>query len=474
MNTLQKKIISVLLICALFVAGVVMIKKGTSVEKDSIAVSGQKTEQQTIGPNAGVSSELMALLSEGVSVEGMGDDALTDATETQATEALADATETQANEALTDATETQATEAVAALPDYTVDVSDKTKQAYEKAKTDLNFWYEDEGYTAFFEAAALRYFEETGNKVAVQCQNTIDYMGDVYDKTMQDDAFPDVYLISGDNLEEAYLYGLVSVNEKGLDEVNVASNAKNAATYGEKLLGYPLSYNTTVFIFQTDYFGEAPTSLQAIIDYSNENEPPENVEYLLEWDVNDPFYDFPFISNSVTFEKNEAKSMNVVYDEELYQQDLEYFEGILVSFSVDATTVSEEEIIENFLAGRTLSAIIDTDSLYKLDNYDYSLMLMPNLNDTLEAKSCAITDMLVVNDFSDEQDMASDFAYFTTVAMASELRPLTGHFSVIPSETPSWVEQVSYEAYESAVLVPDSQDAKDFWVKLEETISEYF
>ena len=89
-------------------------------------------------------------------------------------------------------------------------------------------------------------------------------------------------------------------------------------------MGYPLSFNTCVFIFQSDYFGDAPQSLQSIIDYSNQNDQQENVEFLMEWDVNDAFYDFPFISNSVTFEKAESGSTNVIYNEELYQQDLEY------------------------------------------------------------------------------------------------------------------------------------------------------
>lgn len=411
MKALQKKIVSVVLICVLLILGAVTVNRGNDT--------------------------------------GSGAD-----------EALPAATEARGN------TGQEASTAGGRDADV--------REAYQKAETDLTFWYEDASYTAFFETAAERYFEKTGIKVAVQCQDTIDYMGDIYDRTMQDDAFPDVYLISGDNLEEAYLYGLVSVNEKGLADVNAADNAVKASTYQEKLLGYPLSYNTCVFIFQGDYFGNAPESLQSIIDYSDENEPPENVEYLLEWDVGDAFYDFPFISNSVTFEKNEAETMDVVYDEELYQQDLEYFEGILESFSVDAQKVSEEHIVENFLAGRTLSAIIDTDSLYQLEGYDYALMQIPNLNETLTASTCAITDMLVVNDFSKQGEEAADFAYFVTVTMAGELRGMTGHFSVIPSDEPEWVEQVAYETYESAVLVPDSQDAKDFWVELEETILKYF
>ena len=46
------------------------------------------------------------------------------------------------------------------------------------------------------------------------------------------------------------------------------------------------------------------------------------MEYLLEWDVNDAFYDFPFVGNSVTFEKTAPETMNVAYDEDLYQKDL--------------------------------------------------------------------------------------------------------------------------------------------------------
>lgn len=362
----------------------------------------------------------------------------------------------------------------AASTEFQDNVESDKKSAYQSASVDLIFWYEDASYTSFFEKAAIDYFEKTGIKVSVQCKENIDYMGAIYDETMQDGSFPDVYLISGDNLEEAYLYGLASVNEKGVDGANVAENAIKASTYGEKLFGYPLSYNTCVFIYQTDYFETAPASLQSIIDYSNENEPAENVEYLLEWDVNDAFYDFPFISNSVTFKKTEPEIMDIVYDEGLYQKDLEYFEGILTSFSVDAQNVSEESIIDNFLNGRTLSAIIDTDSLYQLEGYGYSLMKMPNLNEELLSYTCATTDMILVNDFSKENARAADFAQFVTVAMSDQLHPMSGHYSVIPSKEPDWVEQVAYDSYETAVLSPASLDAKEFWITLEETISKYF
>ena len=289
-------------------------------------------------------------------------------------------------------------------------------EAYRSAPADLTLWYADDSYADFFTEAAVRYYAKTGKKVAVQYQDTVDYLGTIYDKT----------------------------------------------------------YDACVFIYQTDYFTEAPASLQAIIDYSNENEPAENVEYLLEWDVKDAFYDFPFVGNSVTFAKRGSDELDITYDDTLYQQDLEYFDTILASFSIDAEQVSEQHIVNNFREGRTLSAILDTDTLWQLNGYDYGLMQMPELSDTLSAATCASTDMIVVNDYTKDSAAAADFAQFVTVGMADELHGLSGHYSVIPSETPDTVEQTALDAYEGAVLMPDSKDAKNFWVTLEETILKYF
>lgn len=76
------------------------------------------------------------------------------------------------------------------------------------------------------------------------------------------------------------------------------------------------------------------------------------MQYLLEWDVNDAFYDFPFISNSVSFVKDEVETMQVNYDEDLYNEDLEFFSQSLESFSIDASTVTEASVISDFNDGK--------------------------------------------------------------------------------------------------------------------------
>lgn len=340
-------------------------------------------------------------------------------------------------------------------------------------QTNLICWYQDPAYGSFLELAAERYFEKTGITIDVQQKETLDYIGDIYDATMQDASYPDIYMISADNLEEAYLYGLTAPNTSEERYQEAAAHAIEAVSCREKILGYPLSYNTCLFVYQNGYFQMPPESMQAIIDYSNQNEPEKHVKYLLEWDVNDAFYDFAFISNSVRFEQKDDE-LQVVYDEELYQKDLDYFEKILDSFSVDAQNVSEDSIVENFLAGRTLCAILDSNSLAKLGDYSYSLMEIPDLNEELTTTASAITDVLAVNDFSAEKQTAADFAEFVTVDMAPELYPQTGRYSVFCSKDADEKEKTAWNAYETAVLAPDARNAKDFWVELKETIVGYF
>ena len=76
--------------------------------------------------------------------------------------------------------------------------------------------------------------------------------------------------------------------------------------------------------------------------------------------------------------------------------------------------------------------------------------------------------------FSEKKEKAADFAEYVTLTMSGELHGLGGHYSVKLSEDADEKEQIAYQAYENAIPVPDSQDAKEFWVTLKETISQYF
>ena len=67
---------------------------------------------------------------------------------------------------------------------------DVKTDAYDLADTDLTVWYEDPSYEDFFEYAARQYFEQTGVKAAFKCQDILDYIGMIYDNTMQGEDYP--------------------------------------------------------------------------------------------------------------------------------------------------------------------------------------------------------------------------------------------------------------------------------------------
>lgn len=355
------------------------------------------------------------------------------------------------------------------------DATELYEQALKK-EPDLRFWYDESEYEPYFKEAAIAFYEKEGVVVELVCVDDVDYVGSIYDATMDNEAFPDAYLLSGEELEKAYLYGVAGENQnlaayKGV----VANHAIEASHYREVCYGYPLSYNVALFAYNSQFFEEKPVSLQAIIDYSDDNEPAENVEYLLEWDAYDPFYGFPFISKSVTFVKTEAEVLEVVYDEALLEESLLFLEESLESFSMPIETVTEASVIEDIKSGTTLCAVVDSDSLKQLtEAADYQIMEFPALNDTLAAKSAALTDMIVVNDFTEQYEVASAFATFVTLEYSNDLWELTGHYPVKMQSDADARERIAYQAYENAILVPDSQDAAGFWIDLKEMIIQYF
>ena len=352
-------------------------------------------------------------------------------------------------------------------------------EAYDaaiKKGADLQFWYNDKSYESYFLDAAIAFYEKEGIVAEPVYIEAVDYVGNIYDATMAKEVFPDVYLLSGEELEKAYLYGVAAVNQNKTAYQNVvAQNAINASSYNEALYGYPLSYNVCMFVYNKNFFVEKPASLQFLIDYSDENEPTDNIQYLLEWDAYDPFFDFAFISESVSFEKKEAEVLEVIYDEEKLETSMAFFKESLESFSLPIDTVTEESVLADVINGVTLCAIVDSDALKQLEAAeDYRVMEFPALNDTLTARPAALTDMILVNDFSEKAQAADRFAQYLTLEYATELWGKTGHYSVILSENADRNEQVAYQSYEKAVLVPNSQDAAGFWIDLKARITNAF
>lgn len=341
-----------------------------------------------------------------------------------------------------------------------------------KKVTDLCFWYDDASYETYFNKLADSYYEETGVVVELVYKDVLDYVGEIHDATMKDGFFPDAYLLSGEELEKAHLYGVAGENQLAEEFVgNVAENAITASTCHGKMFGYPLSYNVCLLVYHNEYFETAPESLQAIIEYSNENDPSENVEYLLEWDAYDPFFGFLFVSDSVVLSDEGVGVLEASYDEALLEESMLFLEESLASFSLPLDTVTEESVLSDIVNGVTLCAIVDSDSLKELQDLSYTITEFPRLNENLDAKSAALTDMILVNDYSKKQEEAAAFVKYLTLGNYDKVWELSGHYPVQLQKSQDGREEISYHAYENAIPAPNSQDAGGFWIDIEQMIT---
>lgn len=215
----------------------------------------------------------------------------------------------------------------------------------------LHIWYHDESMTEYLTSAAIAYKDKTGIRVVpvistgAQYLETINQVSlfdqDRPEKAADPDEIPDLYLVRNDSLEKAYLGGLAIEAKDAKAILNTGKfpqTALDAVTYQGKIIGYPLSYETSVFLYNRTYLEEMaknqllaesgqesaeaegtteaedntevnteepsafteeeitarvnemiPETIDDILIFADQFDAPEAVEAVLKWDVSDIF-----------------------------------------------------------------------------------------------------------------------------------------------------------------------------------------
>ena len=133
-------------------------------------------------------------------------------------------------------------------------------------KESIYLWYTDENLTNFLNAAAVTYNEENNTRIVPMLQSPIQYLEAVNKSTIENDS-PDIYIISHDSLGRAYMAGLAKPIEMAPAEYDniYKSPARNAVTYKDMMLGYPLNFETGALLYNKTYLESmAVTALDRI------------------------------------------------------------------------------------------------------------------------------------------------------------------------------------------------------------------
>lgn len=373
------------------------------------------------------------------------------------------------------------TAGVITAPEYenTVETGtfEKEKQSLQRAEAEddagITCWYTGKENQAFFEACADDFRKETGIAVTLEEQPSLNYFSEIYEAVKNDTASPDVYLLEADELEEAYLCQLLEPGQSSETYMaGIAAKAVEASKREGVLYGYPLYCNTVMFAYQSDYFETAPESIQEILDYSVDHEPEEGVEKLLEWDLADGFYNFPFFGTAVTFEEEEEGTVCWSYQDDVYQSCRDFFANLTAVIELDETTIGKKSITEDFKNGKTVAAFIDSDDMESVKGETTIIKKLPRLNEELSMVPAAKTMLLCVNGMSRTKAAAAEFAEYVTLQETDRLTELTEHVPVRREALATKEQKIAFEQYEEAAAEPDALNATDFWVKFQNEVLE--
>ena len=168
------------------------------------------------------------------------------------------------------------------------------KNAVETSTTSVNqpteivLWYTNEELSDYIENA-VRVYEETNNiTITTKLVSGIDYIENINQAVLSEDMAPDLFIAENNNLEKIYLAGLASESlDETLSESNYYKTALDAFTYKDKLLAYPLYFETSYLLYNQEFVQTPPSTIDEILAFSDEFDAPEGVEAIFNWDISD-------------------------------------------------------------------------------------------------------------------------------------------------------------------------------------------
>ena len=376
------------------------------------------------------------------------------------------------------------------------------------------FWYTNDKMTNYYNNVASVYNKTNrGADVVPKLVSAGEYLEQIYKASREGIEYPDIYVITSDAMEKAYLSGLtVPVeNEIGVNN-NFPDVAVEAASYEDMLLGYPFYFDTSTLVYNKTLLEEIaldqfelqaaekgenpdevevseeqianlvnimiPETIDELIEFSNNLEAPEGLETVFKWNINDVFFNYFYLGEYTTLSSDGID----IYNEET-EACVEIFKHLTEYFYMDAETVSRESILTDFMQGTTLFTILDSESAVVLEKarengelgFEFDYALIPDPSDKLQGRPLSVTNVVVVNGYTDYPETAVDFAEFITMEnyCADQLYEKTGYLPAFEKAVITTnMEAVFKKEYAESANMPNYMVTSNFWMLLENAFNE--
>ncbi len=363
--------------------------------------------------------------------------------------------------------------------------------AFRKKET-IYFWYTDKSMTDFLNSASVSFGSERNVRVIPVLVDDSEYLEALNKASIHSSRVPDVYLLSHESLEKAYLAGLASpiADREGICTTdNFPQTALSAVTYHDRLVAYPLSFETSALVYNKTYLQQweaqqeesvehfVPETVDEILYIADTFDVPEGVEGIMKWDVSDIFYNYWIVGNYMIVGGDPGDDeSNIQINNQQTNECLEVYKALNQFFFIESDTVTFESVVQDFIDGKIVFTIATTDVLKKLDaavkegtlTYEYGIAGMPAVSSTLASRSLSVTTGVCVNGYSEHQEIANEFASYLVNDYSSNMYERTGKMSArFVDAGEDEAVRIFKEEYADSVPLPKMMATSNFWIELE-------
>lgn len=347
----------------------------------------------------------------------------------------------------------------------------------------LLIWYTAPDMQTYIEGAAADFSEKYAVEVKTELVTEVDYIETISQKSMAEEMTgPDLYVSSSALLEKATLAGMtVPVKEEGLAET-YSEKAINAVTYNDQVVAWPFYIETSFLIYNRAYVEEVPETIEDILIYAENfesGEGTEKVEKIFEWNVADVIEDYLFMGAYTNLGgPNGDDKSQVTIELDKVSECMKYYQSLNGFFAIDADTITSDMVVQNFVDGKTVFAIMNVPMLAQVDQVVdaeyYGVSTLPELNAELESQGVSVTTSVVVNPYSLDRPAAEELAKYLTESCAGRLYEESGKLPACTDLPGSMADQylTVYQAYEESDELPKLMELFNLWLELETVMAD--
>ncbi len=305
----------------------------------------------------------------------------------------------------------------------------------------LKVWESLNGPDEFIKQAGAKYTEQHPN-VTVEFVNV--ELGDAAGQIALDGPAgtgPDIFGAPHDKLGELVSGGhVLAVADAAGVTANVLEPAAAAATYEGTMYGYPVATETYALYYNKALVTDPPKTWDDVIAFSKEFNAANKGKFGFVMDVGNGYYTILFTTSQDNrlFGPDGTDTTNTNINSPASVEGMKQFQGLRAALDVAAADLSTDTVDALFASG---DAAMHISGPWNVKNFtdagiDFGVTTLPALTgNTDPAASFAGIRTMYVSSYSENPEVAADFAKFLTTPEMQQLRAdITGALAASNAE----------------------------------------